>query len=256
MLRTAAVLFGLLGLSCAWRGVALVEEVSGERYQRPPRAFESADAVVFARDKTLGARAMKHMQLLAPRLRELLGCDSKLPEIWLLDQARIQGRAGLHASGEDGDYLLIAASASGSLEYLLAHELAHWCSDACAVELPSAVEEGLADVIVLEVMPGLSEWMLEQRANDSPSEDWPLERALELDFESWGRLQRHEERELRSICFLLVLELGLENLAELRETARAQGLERVPAEWFLGLGPGAAYPRLKQRAACQGGGGV
>lgn len=245
MLRIAAVLLGLLGLSCAWRGVTLVEEVSGERYPRPPRAVESADAVVFARDRALGARALQHMQLVAPRIRELLGCDSKLPEIWLLDQARIQGRAGLHASGDDGDYLLIATSAAGSLEYLLAHELAHWRSDACGVELPSVVEEGLADVVVLEVMPELCALMLEQRANASPSQDWPLERALELDFESWGRLQRHEERELRSIGFLLVLELGLERLAELREMARAQGLARVPAEWFLGAGPGAAHPRLK-----------
>ena len=66
-----------------------------------------------------------------------------------------------------------------------------------------------------------------------------------MTFQDWRSNPPEVESQLRSRGFLLVLNLGLEDLAKLREEARARGLERVPAEWFPGEGPGAAYPRLR-----------
>jgi hypothetical protein len=51
------------------------------------------------------------------------------------------------------------------------------------------------------------------------------------------------ELEPRAIGFAIVTELGRDGIADLRELARARGLDHVPAEWFLGEGPGAAHSR-------------
>lgn len=204
--------------------------------------------MVYSHDETNGVRALRHVQRVVPRIEETLGCEAKAPEVWLLEQPTIQGRDGLHATSEDGEFLLIAGATGPSFEYLLTHELAHWGSNACGVALPMVVEEGLADVVASRVMPSLTALLLAQRKRGGESGTWSLEQALRLDFETWSLLQAGQEAELRAMGFTIVMNLGLECLEELREEARVRGLDHVPAEWFLGQGPGAAYPRLRSGA--------
>jgi hypothetical protein len=151
----------------------------------------------------------------------------------------------LHVSTERRGFLLVCSSAEESFDYLLTHELAHWYSESVDVELPIVVEEGLADAIAMRVVPRLIQPILQARERTSGNGSWTLEQALKLRFDSWVPLDVIEEQEVRSLGFLLVQNLGLADLAKLRAEARARGLDHVPAEWFLGEGPGAAYPRLR-----------
>jgi hypothetical protein len=113
------------------------------------------------------------------------------------------------------------------------------------VDLPVIVEEGLAELVALGCVPSWAESLRWIRAARFDPPRWTLEEALQLTFETWIEMSGWEELEPRGLGFRIVEDLGLEGIGELREQARAQGLDHVPAEWFLGEGPGAAYPRLR-----------
>lgn len=245
MHRFAALLLVLCGQSCAWTGNGLVEETSGETFRRPRFVQRSEEGTVRAYDEDLALRASQALASVQPRVQRLLGHQAALPEVWILDRKRVAGSDAIYLKGKRRSVVVVGSGALEHLEYTLAHELSHWYSQSSDVALPVVVEEGLADLVAMVAVPLYVEPLLKVRQADSNPTVWTRAQALELSFEEWSALPEDEESQLRSIGFLLALNLGLENLRALCETARSLGLDRVPAEWFLGQGPGAAYPRLR-----------
>ena len=239
----AALILCVASAACA--ASVVVERHSGVRFRRPPHCEPSKDGVVYAYDRDLAERASSVLGVVRPRLQRILPHDASEPEVWFLDQERVLGSDGLYLEGRSKQLIAIGTNGTRSLEFTLTHELAHWYSHASGIELPVVVEEGLADMATMMVLPECVDAVLLLRGAASNPTSWTRQQALALTYEDWMALSGKVEMELRSIGFLLVLELGTKDLAELRETARAQGLRRVPAEWFLGEGPGGAYARLK-----------
>lgn len=238
-----ALVLCLVVPACA--GNVVVERNTGERLRRPRFVQRNEHGVVHAYDRALAVRAAGVLEVVGPRLQRLLPYSAELPEVWICEQPRVTGSDGVYLEGDSKKLIALGTEGASSLGFTLTHELAHWYSHASGVELPVAVEEGLADMAAMRALPEAVEGILQTRRADANPTSLTLREALALSYEEWATMPGEAGLELRSIGFLLVLNLGMEDLAELRETARAQGLDRVPAEWFLGEGPGAAYPRLK-----------
>lgn len=234
MPRALALLLTGAFLACGCH--VLVERTTGARIRRPPRLVRGECGIVRAHGREIAEMALQLLSDLGPRVEQSIGCGAAKPEIWILGGDLARDSRAQYLSGEGRSYIVLAPTEPDDLEYVLAHELAHWYSDACGVDLPAIVEEGLADLVTIELVPEWAESIRWTRRGRFENPMWTREQALHISFDDWMQMSAWEELEPRGIGFAIVEELGRTGVAGLRAQARARGLERVPAEWFLGDG--------------------
>ncbi len=105
------------------------------------------------------------------------------------------------------------------------HELIHWYATEAWDTLPYVIEQGMA-YLVSFVLTGDFEGVA------PPPEDRAFGLALSLEREEYSRFSEEFEDELDAAGVWIVAALGWKGLKSLAECAHAEGLKKIPPEWF------------------------
>lgn len=199
-----------------------------------PCEARGTDWVVRAERAGDAERVGRLLDRLVPAVRAELGAQAALVTVLVAREGmpdRADGR-----TLRNGVILLDPAATDA--EALLAHELAHRFLETSEAwdRLPPIVEEGLADVVAGEVVPGMA-FSIELHHLGLLPERGSLDsgrraiRTILLE-DMYGEDDAHALR-LRAIGFVLARRLGVGGLRALCEEARRREHEKVPADWLL-----------------------
>ncbi len=244
---------GLARAPCAWLVLLLV----GTACHAPsPRiAVDSPWGEVRADELSTAANLVQDLERMFPRVRDLLPATRDvLPEIWVQDVPTYyrwwehDDADGFFVPGTNRIHLR-ALAANGTLE----HELVHLLLDETWSTLPAAVEEGLCDLVSVELVPSTGPAVRASRASGASLALGGL--TFAIDYRGWtslarisaepvdplGALASHRadpasatrDREVRGVGFLVAERIverhGYRGLLALCDLARRRGLDAVPA---------------------------
>jgi len=212
---------------------------------------------------------------LAPRVNAIVPSTNDLPiDLRVVsDEERKTVKGATWRMGSGFKWIEIDSTSSSGVErFLVAHELTHFVLDEIWDYLPAVLEEGLAEVVAMQVDPdsaplrrgrhardlgtalhtqsfesgGESRLVLEGiavRLWDSGRIVTPpfgtfrtmpdLRAALRLGPVGFAGLDASESTILYAVGFLLASRIGIPGLHLLCERAAEEGLSRVPADWIF-----------------------
>jgi hypothetical protein len=173
---------------------------------------------------------------LTPQVRSLLvDCRTESPRVEVVDED-LDGRQAMSYD----DRIVLGTGARGKERSSLAHELVHWYAAGYWDALPHAIEEGLADLIAIRLVPTRAaekrmqaHWMVRGGIEGL----WPIlepQELLDLSCSDIGNLAYGPElSSVYALGFVVAEAIGIDGLRDLCLAARRNGLERLPAEELL-----------------------
>lgn len=201
-------------------------------YPVPAIEVKTACGVVTASTQEQADRVAIMLEELSPLVRARLSTSkTNCPSVFFLD-----GPVGIAISGmATPSEILLSSEPNERVRATLTHELTHWYVDDAWKPLPHAAEEGLADLLAVEMNPQSSASIqvtalvaLMACPVHDPIAAFELKDWAFSDLESAKRLQG-----ITAIGFFVVSRIGVDGLRELCERAGNAGYEQVPAQWLL-----------------------
>lgn len=200
--------------------------------EQPPWSHPSGAGDARAWSEADAARLGRALEVLGPRVRELLGSHRAPPRV-RIDRNPLPGVLTGYTSEDE---IVLGMQLREQPEATLAHELAHWYLDGEWDLLPPALEEGLADLVAVEVLPEIRVCTQRQHALvlDTSRQLPSWEEVLRLDTEDCKDVE-HARRTVaaRAMGYLLAKRIGVAGLRELCAMAHAQGLAMLPSDLVL-----------------------